>query len=107
MEKICLTCINGIYAAIYGHMNMVFTQDINQSYEVGKQLGYENVTPYWYPWTVKVNAGNWETIKDTIYHMAHVLGDPGFREFVSLQGIGLDEEFCGQDAVFIVQGFVI
>lgn len=98
-EKICLTCVSGIYCAIYGHMNMVFTQSIDEACLVAQQLGIHNDNPQWYAYAIPINDNNVYNVVDTIEHFKHVLGD-GCREFISVQAN--DNKYT-----FVVQGFTI
>lgn len=98
-EKICLTCVSGIYCAIYGHMNMVFTQSIDEACLVAQQLGIHNDNPQWYAYAIPITENNMYNVVDTIDHFKHVLGN-GYSEFISVQEKG------GQHTL-VVQGFTI
>ena len=105
LQAPCFTCINGIYVAVYGHMNMIFTQDTQAAQEIARSMG-NTQEPYWWIEQTPVTAQTYPVIVQTIQEIYRLLGQGGLDEFVSFRAYDFSEKYTGQAGVFSLKGFV-
>ena len=105
LQSPCFTCVNGIYVAIYGHMNLIFTQDAQEAGEIARSMGSTN-EPYWWTERTVLTPQTYPLIVQTIQEIKRLLGNGGLSEFVSVCGYDFSEPYKGQDGVFCLHGFV-
>lgn len=79
-ERQILTCVDGIYVAIFPQMNMVFTESASDAQAVASSMGsYQK--PYWWTQRFKVNEANRAVWQRNISELEAALGKGGFSSF--------------------------
>ena len=105
LQTPCFTCINGIYVGIYGHMNLILTQDAQEARQVALSMGSDAI-PYWWIEETPVTLETYPIIVQTIQELEQLLGPGGLGEFVSFSEYDFAEPYTGQAGTFFLQGFV-
>lgn len=82
MQYPVITCVNAVYAAIWGDKTMVFTQDSNEAHEVGVQLGHTG-EPMWWDQYIDVTEENIEEVLKLLSEFYAMFGK-GMYEFVKI-----------------------
>ena len=90
---------------IYGHMNIILTQDAQAAREVALAMG-SSAVPYWWIEQTDITPETYPVIAETIEEIQHLLGEGGLNEFTSCMGYDFSEPYTGQEGVFSLQGFV-
>ena len=104
LQRPCFTCIDGIYVGIYGHLNLILTQDAQQAREIARSMG-STQEPYWWIEETPITFETYPIIVQTIQEIYRLLGKGGLSEFVSVSGYDFSEPYTGQTGTFSLQGF--
>lgn len=105
LQTPCFTCVNGVYVAIYGHMNLIFTQDEHEAREVALLMGSSD-EPYWWIERTSLTPQTYPLVVQTIQEIYRLLGRNGLTEFTSYSGYDFSVPYTGQEGVFCLHGFV-
>lgn len=103
MQYPVITCVNAIYAAIFGDKTMIFTQDSIEAKEVGEELGLHGV-PNWWDEFIPVTTDNINDVVRLFGEMYSYYGN-GMCEFIRIHKENRMEPRLGD--TIILSGFTI
>lgn len=103
MRRPVITCVNNVYVAMFGDMNIVFTERSWEAQEIAKEMGSKQ-EPYWWTQSFTLNDANHDALFAFLNEMERKLGRGYISEFVQIRGYDVNRPW--KEVEILVSGFV-